>query len=68
MDAIAPITDSRFTRDLMRDAVLASPTSMVVYRLMSSFGGMIRVIIEVPFPLGGVGFLKNVLVGLGPDI
>lgn len=46
---MAPSTDRRFTRDLMLDAVPNSSASILLTRLIWSFGGMISEIMLVPF-------------------
>ncbi|GIX66397.1 CPSF A subunit region protein [Babesia caballi] len=49
VEVMAPSTESRFTRDLMFDAVPYSSASILLILGISSFGLMIRLIILVPF-------------------
>merc|ERR1719210_1705604 len=48
---MAPNTDNLVTRDLIEEAVPYSSANIFVTRLISSLGGMINEIIEVPEPL-----------------
>jgi len=56
---MAPKTDSRLTRDLMLDAVPYSSDNILFTREIWSPGGMMREIIEVPFPRAASKFLMS---------
>ena len=47
---MAESTERRFTRDLIFDAVPNSSANIFAARETWSFGGMIKLIIEVPLP------------------
>lgn len=57
MDVIAPRTERRLTRDLMLDAVPYSSESILLTREIWSPGGIMREIMEVPFPRAAWRFL-----------
>lgn len=57
MDVMAPRTERRLTRDLMLLAVPYSSLNILFTRDIWSPGGMIRDIIEVPFPRAACKFL-----------
>lgn len=50
VEVMAPSTESRFTRDLMFDAVPYSSASILLTREIWSLGGMTREIMDVPLP------------------
>jgi len=57
VDVIAPRTERRLTRDLMLDAVPYSSESILLTREIWSPGGIMREIMEVPFPRAAWRFL-----------
>merc|ERR1719210_1013520 len=50
VEVMAPSTDKRFTRDLIHEAVPYSSVSILLILLISSLGGMMSEIIDVPAP------------------
>jgi len=59
VDVIAPRTERRLTRDLILDAVPYSSESILLTREIWSPGGMMREIMDVPFPRAACRFLIN---------
>ena len=60
-DVIAPKTDNLLTLDLMLEAVPYSSANILLTRLIWSPGGIIRDIIDVPFPLAACRDLMSFL-------